>query len=451
VVTNFGAKGDGIQDDTAAIRAAINSVASLGGGTVAFPAGSYRITGTLVIGDGNSTTRSTINAIKLSGVAGAGVGEGESGPPNYGVEILWDGATSPTTPMLQINGPIHSSEFEDLFFNCAGKAGIGVQARHLLKCKFRRVDVQQYTTLAWDLAVWDVPPIAGVTYGFFENLFEKITARDPRSGAFVTASANGISLQGGPVNNQGFSRNIFMGCEFAIGGNAGTYGIFGRYIDNNVFISCFTFWVAGATAGVGLKWVSDGNFPQENSFYHCPLIGGVTGAGVGTNLFLDYPLSDGEPLPAWSKSQHYLLPDGRLWGAFAGSAVFFTGSSDTVNGQLSTGGRYFSLSSLSQGAATDAPVSTVLPCGGQLSSFRVNLSVAPGGSSTRTFLVAKNGVATTATITFGPAESGDREVVMASPVVVYGGELLSVYSTVSGVPVNSDACWSAIFYPIEVR
>jgi hypothetical protein len=65
--------------------------------------------------------------------------------------------------------------------------------------------------------------------------------------------------------------------------------------------------------------------------------------------------------------------------------------------------------------------------------------------------VAKNGVATTATITFGPAESGDREVVMASPVVVYGGELLSVYSTVSGVPVNSDACWSAIFYPIEVR
>ena len=39
-VKNFGAKGDGVTDDQAAIQAAINSLAS-GGGTVEFPAGTY--------------------------------------------------------------------------------------------------------------------------------------------------------------------------------------------------------------------------------------------------------------------------------------------------------------------------------------------------------------------------------------------------------------------------
>jgi len=42
-----GAKGDGVTDDTAAIQAALNFVASNGGGTVWFPAGNYKTTATL--------------------------------------------------------------------------------------------------------------------------------------------------------------------------------------------------------------------------------------------------------------------------------------------------------------------------------------------------------------------------------------------------------------------
>ena len=57
-VQDFGATGDGVTDDTAAIQAAINSFATTssasatGGGTVFFPAGKYRITSTLLIGYG---------------------------------------------------------------------------------------------------------------------------------------------------------------------------------------------------------------------------------------------------------------------------------------------------------------------------------------------------------------------------------------------------------------
>ena len=50
-VKDFGARGDGITDDTAAIQAAID--ASLPGGKVYFPAGVYRMSAPLRVGDSN--------------------------------------------------------------------------------------------------------------------------------------------------------------------------------------------------------------------------------------------------------------------------------------------------------------------------------------------------------------------------------------------------------------
>jgi len=47
----FEARGDGVTDDTAAIRSALQVAATLGGAKVKLPAGTYRVTGQLVIGD----------------------------------------------------------------------------------------------------------------------------------------------------------------------------------------------------------------------------------------------------------------------------------------------------------------------------------------------------------------------------------------------------------------
>lgn len=47
-VTEYGAKGNGTADDTTAIQAALNDCDAAGGGTVYFPVGAYKITGTLL-------------------------------------------------------------------------------------------------------------------------------------------------------------------------------------------------------------------------------------------------------------------------------------------------------------------------------------------------------------------------------------------------------------------
>lgn len=65
-VKDFGAKGDGATDDTAAIQAAINAIPSTGG-FILFPGSTYKITGTIFL-KSNVTLASFDNMAKIQGV-----------------------------------------------------------------------------------------------------------------------------------------------------------------------------------------------------------------------------------------------------------------------------------------------------------------------------------------------------------------------------------------------
>lgn len=66
-VKDFGAVGDGVTNDTAAIQAAVNAVAAAGGGDVYFPAGTYLVTsvnvrhGIAIVGSGNAVIKRPAN------------------------------------------------------------------------------------------------------------------------------------------------------------------------------------------------------------------------------------------------------------------------------------------------------------------------------------------------------------------------------------------------------
>ncbi len=104
VQTEYGAKGDGVTDDTTAIQTALNDLGSATT-TLYFPAGTYRITKTL-----NLSGKIYVNII---------------GADASTTEIVWYGPSSATSTMLYINGMAYS-RIDRLTFNGQGGANVAV-------------------------------------------------------------------------------------------------------------------------------------------------------------------------------------------------------------------------------------------------------------------------------------------------------------------------------------
>lgn len=116
----YGAKGDGANDDTSAIQAAISAAQAVGGGIIFFPDGTYKITGTLLISHDN---------VEL---VGAG----------WGAILSWAGAAAGTMVQVQAPGGVgnfrYGIKISDLFLT--GNSVAGVNALDLQSCYGLLVD-----------------------------------------------------------------------------------------------------------------------------------------------------------------------------------------------------------------------------------------------------------------------------------------------------------------------
>lgn len=83
-VKDFGAVGDGVTDDTAAIQAAYTAAEALGGAEVCWPAGNYAITGTITCGELSSTNASGGATLTYTGSGTAFVVEGVNTSETHG-------------------------------------------------------------------------------------------------------------------------------------------------------------------------------------------------------------------------------------------------------------------------------------------------------------------------------------------------------------------------------
>jgi len=299
-VKQFGAVGDGVADDTAAIQAAVNK----GSIKVFFPAGNYRITSTINIGDGTSTAVSTVNGIELEG-GGAGITAAEFGPPGATVTITWDGALYGT--MVSINGPIYGVNLTGIMLHCNSSASTGIRSKHLCSSTWKEILTIRYVGDAYFWGAYQTPTAMAV--GASDCTFQQVSAKYPAPGG------NGATFgeSSGVPGNLDVARCVWMMCEFwRDGSSAATYCMKFQFIDNCTFIECHNHG-HGGSLGLGIYVLPPSGitaFPGAITFINCPIIGGAGANASWTAdegfLFLPFPVGDGQPIPtANSPKQFY--------------------------------------------------------------------------------------------------------------------------------------------------
>lgn len=289
-VKNFGAKGDGVTDDTKAIQAAINAVAAFGGGTVLFPPGIYLITSTLVIGNGSSAAWSTVHGVIL---------QGASPPPGAftlaggaaSTILLWGGAASGNPAMVKYQGPLAGWGISNLELNANNVATVwGLQ---LISASYGYCQDMLITGVQTGIHTSTVPQGAlGGNPNTMHNRYTdvSITLHDQTGGStavFLTNDSNSTV-----TTNTCYE--LFYNITIGADGHANALiGVDQQVCDSCIFIDlhvAFGPTVAGGTAALFFDYSVNANFPSSNKFFGVDPNGatasfGTTGtATVGDNV-----------------------------------------------------------------------------------------------------------------------------------------------------------------------
>lgn len=259
-VKDYGAAGDGVTDDTAAIQAAINGVPARGG-TLYFPGGKYNISSPIVIGTGDAgSTISTRYGIKLIG-DGAGMGSTPS------VELNYTGV-SQAAYLFNIAGQIASVEMTGFYIGLNGKIG-GIIARAFSGCVFSNLKITnpRSNTSAFQ-GLGGAAPTGN--YNLF-NKFQQIHI------ALFQPSSSGLYFDGdySSVNDTWISMFELVRVETVAGATNATCARF-RFIDSCTFIRChFESSAEPTSTGVVLDATNNpggGNtYPIGLAFYDCSI------------------------------------------------------------------------------------------------------------------------------------------------------------------------------------
>ena len=277
-VRNFGAVGDGVADDTAAIQAAINSLPN-DGGIVLFPSGkNYKITSTLSIGNGTTSAVSVKRGVILRG---DGVPNTPTGSPSLngytataGPKLTWAGSAS---NMIAINGPLQGWGVQNLFLDGASIAGVNglvVNSASFGDCS--NLTIQNCVAAG----IYSTShPLGGYTgvgnVDALRNNWTNIFVYVP-----AVAAAKGIFLDGDHAGTSNTDYNIFTNVFIRSAGVAANIGLYLGVCDSNVFNNLSS----GAGGGVGIQfdYSFDPTFPLSNQFYNYEILGSSAFAVSGS-------------------------------------------------------------------------------------------------------------------------------------------------------------------------
>lgn len=208
-VKDFGAVGDGVADDLAAIQAAIDAVSNADGGTVLVPAGSYRCSSGLIlkrgvnlVGEGtvhhafyvNPSYNKTGTVLLVTGAAGADCIKFESNVKgHFGIYnmSIFDNGNAAIRSVCNISGILHP-RLEDVEFACIGTPrGVGLYISNEPA----------------------VPPFTGqalTLYGVFRN----VTTANILDGINIYNDCNANVFLGGGIG--GYRYSLYMTGTYAV-------------------------------------------------------------------------------------------------------------------------------------------------------------------------------------------------------------------------------------------
>lgn len=314
-VLNYGAVGDGSNDDTSSIQAAIDAVPATGG-VVWLPAGLYKISSSLNINRGYITLR---------GVGRAG--DWDESSSGAATTLKWFGANGggPMIDIVNISTDRHlrGVTVEGMTVNGSDGAGnvaaTGISIKNVGGGRFRFLEIRQCSTVAVTCTSATVSTgVKGVTY----CLFEQVMVRNDSAAA---PSGRGFQLDGVDTNGN-TNHNVFVSCRVHYYNGTGWYL---QNCDTNFFCGCVSHRLSG---GSGLAMDLNGS---NTNGLHCRRNvwmgfsqdydagsghGGVTSRGTGLafpaadNLFLDHTTGNSNPLPTieTGSSLGYITDDGQL-------------------------------------------------------------------------------------------------------------------------------------------
>jgi hypothetical protein len=253
-VKDFGAVGDGVADDTAAIQAAIGRAISIGGARVYLPKGTYKVTSTIAWKEDNITLVGDGGAVDGNV---AFVGGMTAAINSLATRLLWAGSAGGT--ILQISPypddgtqpPVVGGGLVDIAIDGDSIAGYGIDLRSLRYSRFENVSVMRCTSVNW----------------------------------FVGTTNN--NLLGG---NKSLAFCWFKNCtgsNATLGGTAKTLALYGHITDGNVAIN--TWDNCGFYSGTGVGSHIEMENCDSNTFTHCRWNGSATlhATDTGTLSHLD--------------------------------------------------------------------------------------------------------------------------------------------------------------------
>ena len=233
-VTDFGAVGDGVVDDTSAIQAGIDYLESLNGGVLYFPQGTYRITSTLTSnnhgvmlkGEGEGNYYSTLSTVTLSTPA---------------TTIKCEGFVTPAIHFTCTEGQYKKvgGGVEAIFIDCGSGTGFatyGILVTSRDKLTVRNVTIFNATAAAVRTECYSGLLASAVSgYDVQNCLFENVSSAIDSA----NTTARGLQLTGGQGNGgagQGnTSFNTFINTRWASADTVPAVEI--GNTDNNTFVA----------------------------------------------------------------------------------------------------------------------------------------------------------------------------------------------------------------------